>query len=118
MEKSVRNLTLLGVGSVVVAGLTTVVALTIYHNSGDIYLDRSRPGFLPEEAEESVEEGSYKFAENGTTSKEELEEYLRELAKTRQTADKLEDPFGATPLSDEALGIIPYACQDEDCAVD
>ena len=118
MEKSARNLTLLGVGSIIVAGLTTTMALMIYHNSGDIYLDRSRPGFLPEEPEEVIDEGSYRFPENGTIDPAGLEEYLRELKKTRQTSEKLDDPFGPTPLSDEALGITPYACQDDDCALD
>ena len=44
-----RNLVLLGVGSILIAFIMTGVSLAVYHNSGDIYLDRSRPGFLPDE---------------------------------------------------------------------
>jgi alpha-galactosidase/6-phospho-beta-glucosidase family protein len=39
-----------------IALATTGVSLAIYHNSGDIYLDRSRPGFLPDEQEIKQEE--------------------------------------------------------------
>ena len=113
-----RNLFILGIGAIAIALTSTSLGLLIYHNSGDIYLDRSRPGFLPEEPEEVIDEGSYRFPENGTIDPAGLEEYLRELKKTRQTSEKLDDPFGPTPLSDEALGITPYACQDDDCALD
>ena len=44
-----RNLLILGIISVLIAVTTTGVSLAIYHYSGDIYLDRSRPGFLPDE---------------------------------------------------------------------
>ena len=44
--KGGRNLFLLGIIATSVALLTTFISLKIYHDSGDIYLDRSRPGFL------------------------------------------------------------------------
>ena len=46
-----RNLVFLGLGAVLIATLTTSISLYLYHESGDIYLDRSRPGFLPEKVE-------------------------------------------------------------------
>ena len=56
MTKGGKNLVLLGVLAVLIATVTTCISLAIYHNSGDIYLDRSRPGFLPDEEEiEAVE---------------------------------------------------------------
>ena len=51
-----RNLVILGVVSTVLAVMTTGVSLAIYHNTGDIYLDRSRPGYLPDEEEIENEE--------------------------------------------------------------
>ena len=51
MEPGGRNLVLLGVLATLIAVITTGVSLMLYHNSGDIYLDRSRPGFLPDEEE-------------------------------------------------------------------
>ena len=50
-EKKNKNLLVLGIIAVGIALATTVVSLVVYHNSGDIYLDRSRPGFLPSEDE-------------------------------------------------------------------
>ena len=56
MKKNRRNLIILGLLSVIIATVTTGVSLAVYHNSGDIYLDRSRPGFLPDEDEIEGEE--------------------------------------------------------------
>ena len=56
LHRGGRNLLLLGLGSVVIALITTSISLAIYHNSGDIYIDRSRPGFLPDEKEVEEEE--------------------------------------------------------------
>ena len=56
-----RNLVIMGVASIVVSLATTGVSLAIYHNTGDIYLDRSRPGYLPDEQE--IEEENEKQEE-------------------------------------------------------
>ena len=40
LHRGGRNLLLLGLGSVVIALITTSISLAIYHNSGDIYIDR------------------------------------------------------------------------------
>lgn len=104
-----RNLALLGVLSVVIAFATTGVSLAIYHNSGDIYIDRSRPGFLPDEAEietegDRVEEG-YDFGKNGALTVKGLQEYLDKLTIEIQAIDAYEKPFSEDILSDEHLGI-------------
>ena len=51
MSSGGRKLIILGIASALIALATTGISLAIYHNSGDIYLDRSRPGFLPDEDE-------------------------------------------------------------------
>ena len=102
------NLVILGVASIVVALMTTGVSLVIYHNSGDIYLDRSRPGFLPdeEEIEEEGEEGKeYTFDKTGKVSKAILQEYLENFETEVKAVDAYEKPFEAEVLSDEHLGI-------------
>ena len=76
-----RNLVLLGVASILITSLMTGVSLAIYHNSGDIYLDRSRPGDI-------------------------LEEYLEKLKAELDTIDSYKEPFNVEALSDERLGII------------
>lgn len=104
-----RNLALLGVCSVVIAILTTVFSLVIYHNSGDIYLDRSRPGFLPDE--EEIEErgnegkGEYKFDDFGAIKKEDVSEYKKEFEKIVEDVKKVDNPYSEEALSDESLGI-------------
>ena len=47
MKAAGARVVILGVVAIMIAVATTGVSLAVYHNSGDIYLDRSRPGFLP-----------------------------------------------------------------------
>ena len=110
MRHGGRNLVLMGVSAVVIALLTTGVSLAVYHDSGDIYLDRSRPGFLPDEAEaeaeaESEDEKEYELNKSGLITAEVLEEYLDELKVETDAIDAYEKPFDAKVLTDEELGI-------------
>ena len=104
-----RNLIILGIGATVIATLTTTLGLAIYHLSGDIYLDRSRPGYLPDEAEVEEEIESkpeeYTIDKSGKLDAETLHEYLKHLAEEANAVDAYKDPFSETPLSDEHLGI-------------
>lgn len=101
-----RNLAVLGIISVVVAAATTGVSLLIYHNSGDIYLDRSRPGYLPDEEEiiEGLDE-DYEFDKSGEITAEVLDEYLKKLEVEVRGLEAYGDAFLAEALSDERLGI-------------
>lgn len=108
MTKGGRNLTILGVLAILIATITTSVSLAIYHNSGDIYLDRSRPGFLPDEAE--IEEEAdlneeYVFDNTGNLDIKIIEEYLEHLQAETRAIDAYEQPFSAGPLSDKNLDI-------------
>ena len=108
MRKNGSNLVLLGIISVVIAITTTSVSLAIYHNSGDIYLDRSRPGFLPDEDENQGDddgEPEYTFSKTGKITIGDLEEYLENLEVDVRAIDSYEDPFSEDALSDEYLGI-------------
>lgn len=103
-----RNLVLLGIISVVVALITTGFALAIYHNSGDIYLDRSRPGFLPDEEEienDDTMEEEYDFGKVERLDAESIENYLKHLNEITKSVDEYSDSFSASALSDEKLGI-------------
>lgn len=103
-----QNLLILGGGAVFITLLTTTISLKIYHDSGDIYLDRSRPGFLPkeEENEKDKDKANFSFSDSGEITREVLEEYLVNL---RSELDRLNDfgsePYDATPLSNQSLGI-------------
>jgi len=105
-NKYSRNIIILGIASVSVALLTTIASLIIYHNSGDIYLDRSRPGYLPDEAEvENVPESTYTFSSSGPINEEVLNDYIDHYEEVLNYIDDLDSPFSETPLSDESLGI-------------
>ena len=109
MTRGGKNLVALGIISVIVAIATTSVSLAVYHNSGDIYLDRSRPGFLPDEEEISEEEiidDEYEFDKNGEVTKETLEEYIEKLEAEVRALDAYSEAFSEWALSDEGLGIL------------
>ena len=103
-----RNLVILGVVSTAIAIVATGVSLLIYHNSGDIYLDRSRPGYLPDEEEieeEGEKEEEYIFEKSGKLTAEVIEEYLEKIKVEMNAIDAYEEPFDENVLSDERLGI-------------
>ena len=102
------NLIILGALSVLVATVTTGVSLAIYHNSGDIYLDRSRPGYLPDEQEiedTDEKEVEYELDKTGKITMEVLEEYLENLNQEVKSIDAYDKPFNQDILSDKQLGI-------------
>lgn len=109
MTKGGRNLVLLGVSAVLIATVTTCISLAIYHNSGDIYLDRSRPGFLPDEEEieekEKEKESEYTFSENSAIDGAAIREYIENLNKEIRNIEAVESPFDARALSDEIFGL-------------
>lgn len=108
MTKGGRNLMLLGIISTLIAFVATGISMAIYHNSGDIYLDRSRPGFLPDEEElelEEIKEENFNFDKSGKITKEVLEEYLDSLEVEVKIINSFEKPFDVEALSDERLGI-------------
>lgn len=103
-----RHLLLLGLGATLITVVATAIALYVYHESGDIYLDRSRPGFLPEtaEVEQDKDSSDFSFADSGEITPEILDDFLVNLKQElNRLNDFSSDPFGATPLSDESLGI-------------
>ena len=101
-----RNLLWLGIISTAVAVVAAGVSILIYHNSGDIYLDRSRPGFLPDEEEiEAEPKEKFSFPENGALTEDDLDEYLEHYQEALDDLDRLKSPYAADPLSNQALGL-------------
>ena len=108
MSRGSFNLMVLGAGAVAFATATTLISLKIYHDSGDIYLDRSRPGYLPDEeeaAEQTENTSGFVFSDTGEINADELQEYLKELQNLNQRIEGLANPYSPAPLSDESLGI-------------
>ena len=108
-KSGARNLIILAIASIVITMGLTTVSLAIYHYSGDIYLDRSRPGFLPDteemEEDEEDEEGDYIFEKSGPLNAEVLDEYLEKLQIEINAINDYQNPFGAEALSDEQFGL-------------
>lgn len=104
-----RNLLIMGIVAILVALSTTGVSLAIYHNSGDIYLDRSRPGFLPDKDEIDEDANKvkldYELEKSGAITNEILDEYLENFAIEEEKVQVYRDPFGEKALSDASLGI-------------
>ena len=107
--KGGKKLILLSVISIFITLCLTTVSLAIYHYSGDIYLDRSRPGYLPDSEEvqddEEDEEGDYTFEKTGPINKEVLEEYLKKLQIEVDALSDYQNPFDADALSDAQFGL-------------
>ena len=105
-DKKNHNLLILGLVSTAVALITTAVSVYVYHASGDIYLDRSRPGFLPDEKEIEKElKEDYKFSENDEINNDSLENFLKNYKEVLDDLDKTPNPFAADTLSKESLDI-------------
>ncbi len=103
-----KNLTILGISVVLIGILTTSLSLFIYHDSGDIYLDRSRPGFLPEEPEtnSSTPSTDYFFPDTGKITSADLDEYVKNLElELKRLENFSNDPFSLDSLSDQSLRI-------------
>ena len=101
-----RNLCILGIGALIVAIITTSISLKIYHDTGDVYLDRSRPGFIPDEEKHQTEENIKEtFSEDGEIDAKVLDEYLQKLEQMRKKSDDYIKDFTTNPLSDDQLGI-------------
>lgn len=108
MTSGGRNLLALGVGSIIIAMVSSGLALMIYHGSGDIYLDRSRPGFLPDKTETKIEtEKPYSFPEGAKITEESLDKYLAEYDKLLKGLFEIQKPFGEGAMSDTAILGIP-----------
>lgn len=104
-----RNLMLLVVFAVVIALITTSVSLTIYRATGDVYLDRSRPGYIADDEIHSEEDdGKETFANEGAITEKELNEYLETLDLATKRIENSIDDFSNAPLSDETLDIAIY----------
>lgn len=109
LTKGGKKLIFLAVSSIFITLCLTTISLAIYHYSGDIYLDRSRPGYLPDteevEDDEEDEEGDYTFEKTGPINKEVLEEYLKKLQIEIDALNEYQDPFSDDALSDAQFGL-------------
>jgi len=103
-----RRLALLGIVTVLIALVSSGISLFIYTSSGDIYLDRSRPGFISEIEPPAKDDQNYQtgiFSSVGAITKEILEDYLLKLSTLVKDISSESNAFSSDALSDEALNI-------------
>ena len=101
-----RNLIILGISAAVIALTTTSVSLYIYRVTGDIYLDRSRPGFISkDEKHEDDTKTSEEFSSEGGVDTSSLQKYLEQLNSVNERINAHDSDFSGEQLSDDALGI-------------
>lgn len=101
-----RNLLLLCLAGIVMALISTSISLIIYRSSGDIYIDRSRPGYISEdEVYDTADDGNESFSSDGEITKDVLDEYAKDINDTYQRLDTAKDAFSDKALSAETLGI-------------
>lgn len=107
MTRGGKNLLILGGISVLITIITSGVALALYYYSGDVYFDRSRPGYLPNTTEEDEEEklDDYSFSDTGSLSESDLDVYLEHLDSIIDSMNHIEDPFSKKSLSNDSLGL-------------
>ena len=102
-----RNLVLLGIGAITIALITTSISLYFY-GKGDIYIDRSRPGYISDdEVHQTDEDYQEKYSDEGNVDGKALDEYIEELDNVIERIEASQNDFGPDPLSDDALMITP-----------
>lgn len=111
-----HNLTILGISAALIALFSTSLSLFIYHETGDIYIDRSRPGFISKE--DDTEEGPdddivvNDFSAEGAIDAKVIDDYLSDFdQKVRTSINKYSDAFSPDALSDDALDLIPNSAE-------
>ena len=110
-----RNLIVLGLVSIAIVVVSTCISLYIYRATGDIYLDRSRPGFISaHDTPEPVSEPIQKFSSDGEVDISTFSEYIRELDTIIENLEGSEDSFNEAPLSDDALKVTVNDEDDEE----
>ena len=101
-----RNLLLLCLAGIVMAFVSTGISLAIYKGTGDIYLDRSRPGFISDdETHDVTSEVKENFSSDGEITKDDLDEYAKEINEIYERLESSKDAFSEKALSGETLGI-------------
>ena len=100
------NLGILAVAAALIALITTSISLYIYKATGDIYIDRSRPGYISEDEKHNTDDDvQEKYSNEGDITEKTLTEYIEELDRVSERINASKNDFGPDPLSDDNLMI-------------
>jgi hypothetical protein len=117
-KREINKLPIFIILSIFLALISTIIGLLIYKLSGDIYIDRSRPGYISdqEKNENDGADDAYSFSSDGEVSRKDLDEFYVHMSEA--VGDIKANAFSPDDLSDEALGIAPPATEDSNPAED
>ena len=101
-----RNLIILGFSVAVIAIISTAISLHIYRETGDVYLDRSRPGYIFEDEKHDTDDDKKElFSADGEVDASVLNQYLKEFDTVMDRIEDASNDFSPEPISNESLGI-------------
>ena len=101
-----RNLIILGFSVTVIAIISTAISLHIYRETGDVYLDRSRPGYIFEDEKHDTDDDKKElFSADGEVDASVLDQYLKEFDTVMDRIEDASNDFSPEPISNESLGI-------------
>lgn len=101
-----RNLIILGFSAAAIAAVSTAISLYIYRATGDVYLDRSRPGYIFEdEKHDTNDDKKDLFSADGEINSSVLDQYIKEYDAVMERIEDSSDDFSPEPLSNESLSI-------------
>ena len=101
-----RNLIILGFSVTVIAIISTAISLHIYRETGDVYLDRSRPGYIFEDEKHDTDDDKKElFSADGEVDASVLDQYLKEFDTVMDRIEDASNDFSPEPLSNESLSI-------------
>lgn len=104
--KGGRNLIILGFAATAIAIISTAVSLHIYRATGDVYLDRSRPGYIFEDEKHNTDDDKKElFSADGEINSGVLDQYLKEYDTVMGRIEDASGDFSPEPLSNESLSI-------------
>ena len=103
----------MGILAIAIALLTTSVSIYFY-SKGDIYIDRSRPGYISEDEKHNDEDDRQeKYSNEGDVTEKSIDEYLDELDRVTERIEATQNDFGPDPLSDDNLLITSNDQEDD-----
>ena len=101
-----RNLIILGFSVTVIAIISTAISLHIYRETGDVYLDRSRPGYIFEDEKHDTDDDKKElFSADGEVDASVLDQYLKEFDTVMDRIEDASNDFSPEPISNESLSI-------------
>ncbi|MBP5633847.1 hypothetical protein J6X13_02845 [Candidatus Saccharibacteria bacterium] len=101
-----RNLIILGFSVAVIAIISTAISLHIYRETGDVYLDRSRPGYIFEDEKHDTDDDKKElFSADGEIDASVLDQYLKEFDTVMDRIEDASNDFSPEPISNESLSI-------------